>query len=360
MPSGRSRLQNRGSSHIPSLRQSMACTKPGSGSIALTSASFEPESCSAHRHVPRCPLSIPPLPAPLRRLVQLGWPLMLEQVVTYSSVVISLGMAGHLGAAALAAVLLARAVNDIAGRQASCKHSTPHWTNQSHRKVRPPPSPTYPPIHIHIHNQNHSSYPNLALHSPARSIAPLSPPKKNRYIVHAHAHTTLRTPAGLAIMAGLTAAIDTFATQAYGAGERRLIGVTLQRALALVLLACIPLLGLYLQAEPVLRVLGQQAELAALTAHYLRLFSPMLVLQGVGLCMYRYLTAQGEGGRCVLVDGWVGGPCRGGGGHPMPTASVCGHGLSTAWNHLGALHICACHGCLAPPCCLHCGPTSLL
>lgn len=51
----------------------------------------------------------------LCRLVSLGWPLVVEEVLTYLSTVIAVAMVGQLGAFQLSAFALARSVTNITG-----------------------------------------------------------------------------------------------------------------------------------------------------------------------------------------------------------------------------------------------------
>lgn len=71
------------------------------------------------------------------------------------------------------------------------------------------------------------------------------------------------------------------------------MGIILQRALLLMAAASAPLLALYLQAEPVLRLIRQAPEIVPAAARYIRLFSPQILLHGLALCIFRWLVAQG-------------------------------------------------------------------
>jgi MATE family multidrug resistance protein len=105
----------------------------------------------------------------------------------------------------------------------------------------------------------------------------------------------------------LSAAVDTAGSQAHGSRSYEAIGLVLQRALALSLAACVPLLALYGAAGPVLRALGQQAELAGAAARYVRIFAPVVPLHAANSCLYRTLACQGGLGGLGLEDGCVSG-----------------------------------------------------
>ena len=62
---------------------------------------------------------------------------------------------------------------------------------------------------------------------------------------------------GLAVVFGIGSGLDTFAGQAFGANRHALLGVVLQRALLLSLLASVPCIALWVFAgERLLRLLG--------------------------------------------------------------------------------------------------------
>ena len=155
--------------------------------------------------------------------------------------------------------------------------------------------------------------------------------------------------AGIALLNGVTGAVDTFSSQAHGsrtfpaigaparmchlllsvqpvmsytAGEAACpllwcgcsvarnpctlpphpAGVVLQRALLLALLTCVPLMLLYWQALPVLLVLGQERALAAAAARYTRIFAGKVPLHAVALCLYRTLAAQGAAAHVLAAS----------------------------------------------------------
>lgn len=114
------------------------------------------------------------------------------------------------------------------------------------------------------------------------TLLPLSPPPG-----------CAQMPAGIALLNGMTGAVDTFVSQAHGSRSYPSIGLTLQRALLVSLLTCLPLLALYACMHPVLLLLGQEPTLAAAAARYTLLYAPKLPLHAVILCCYRTLANQG-------------------------------------------------------------------
>ncbi|GAB4817451.1 hypothetical protein N2152v2_004497 [Parachlorella kessleri] len=157
------------------------------------------------------------------RLLSLGWPIVVEEVITFGSTVIAIGIVGRLGPLQLSIFSLARSVTNITG---------------------------------------------------------------------------------LSFLVGATGGIDTFCSQTHGAGTYRQVGVALQRGIYITLVACLPVLLLYTQADRLLALLGQDPDIAKAAGRYIRLYSPVLPLHGVVLCIYRYLLAQGAAAY-VMVAGAV-------------------------------------------------------
>lgn len=102
---------------------------------------------------------------------------------------------------------------------------------------------------------------------------------------------------GIALLNGVTGALDTFGSQAHGSRSFPAVGLALQRALLLSLLTCLPLMALYGASPWVLRsVLGQEADLAVAAGRYTRIYALKIPLHACILCMYRCLASQGKGG----------------------------------------------------------------
>ena len=67
---------------------------------------------------------------------------------------------------------------------------------------------------------------------------------------------------GFTVGFGIATAMDTLCSQAFGANNKKGIGLILQRALLIELLLCIPIGALWIFAEPILLRLQQQPEVA--------------------------------------------------------------------------------------------------
>ena len=72
------------------------------------------------------------------------------------------------------------------------------------------------------------------------------------------------------IATGIVLGMDPLVSQAHGAGNSREVAVTLQRAIVIAAVACIPVLFAHLYATEMLCFLGQDPELARLAGQYLR------------------------------------------------------------------------------------------
>ncbi|CAI9272010.1 unnamed protein product [Lactuca saligna] len=67
------------------------------------------------------------------------------------------------------------------------------------------------------------------------------------------------------LLLGMASALETLCGQAYGAKNYRMLGVYLQRSWIVLFLCCILLLPLYIFASPVLKLLGQPADISELS-----------------------------------------------------------------------------------------------
>ena len=107
--------------------------------------------------------------------------------------------------------------------------------------------------------------------------------------------TSLFNVTGLSVVQGLNAALETFCGQAWGAGNYPAVGIVLQRALLVnsALTVVVSLLWSTSTAS-MLRLLGQDPDLANASAQYLTLLAPGLWFAAVFEALKRYLAIQGE------------------------------------------------------------------
>ncbi|KAA8535610.1 hypothetical protein F0562_030613 [Nyssa sinensis] len=86
---------------------------------------------------------------------------------------------------------------------------------------------------------------------------------------------------------GMSCALDTFCGQSYGAKQYRMLGIHMQRAMFVLLLASIPLACIWFNAGHILAFLGQDPEISAEAGLYARFIIPSIfaygILQGAAL-----------------------------------------------------------------------------
>lgn len=89
---------------------------------------------------------------------------------------------------------------------------------------------------------------------------------------------------GNSIVIGLGGALTTICSQAYGAKNNELLNFTLQRALAILILICIPLSVSWVYSRGIMVVLGQSDDIATLASKYLMYLIPGLFSNAVSIC----------------------------------------------------------------------------
>ncbi|KAI3723051.1 hypothetical protein L2E82_34363 [Cichorium intybus] len=103
------------------------------------------------------------------------------------------------------------------------------------------------------------------------------------------------------LLLGMASALETLCGQAYGAKNYRMLGVYLQRSWIVLFLCCILLLPLYIFASPVLKLLGQPADISELSGKV----SMSLIPLHFSLCfqfpLQRFLQSQLK----TYVIAWV-------------------------------------------------------
>ncbi|KAL0382039.1 UNVERIFIED_CONTAM: protein DETOXIFICATION 35 [Sesamum calycinum] len=96
-------------------------------------------------------------------------------------------------------------------------------------------------------------------------------------------------------------ALETLCGQAFGAGQVHMLGVYMQRSMIILLATCILLLPIYIFATPILKLLGQQDEIAHLAGYYTRFLIPQLFSLAIIFPTQKFLQAQSK----VFVLAWV-------------------------------------------------------
>uniref|UniRef100_A0A3Q7GQI9 Protein DETOXIFICATION n=1 Tax=Solanum lycopersicum TaxID=4081 RepID=A0A3Q7GQI9_SOLLC len=103
-------------------------------------------------------------------------------------------------------------------------------------------------------------------------------------------------------MLGMGSALETLCGQAYGAGQIHMLGVYMQRSIIILFVTCILLLPIYLFATPVLKLLGQESQIAELAGEYAILIIPQLFSLSINFPTSKFLQAQSK----VDVIAWIG------------------------------------------------------
>ncbi|KAH8061291.1 hypothetical protein JL721_8957 [Aureococcus anophagefferens] len=100
---------------------------------------------------------------------------------------------------------------------------------------------------------------------------------------------------GHSLLWGIGSGFDTLAPQAWGADERRKLGVTAQRVLAILVVAvCAPVVAVWLNASPILLAAGQDRRVALKVESFARIRVPGLFAQAPVCVITSTLTAMGK------------------------------------------------------------------
>ena len=70
----------------------------------------------------------------------------------------------------------------------------------------------------------------------------------------------------------LSSALNTLASQAYGAGENKYLGTLYQRSVCIHLMMCLPIAVVWLNTENIFTIVGQTAELSTLSGEYVMVY----------------------------------------------------------------------------------------
>ncbi|KAI0241327.1 Multidrug and toxin extrusion protein 1 [Lamellibrachia satsuma] len=96
----------------------------------------------------------------------------------------------------------------------------------------------------------------------------------------------------LAVGMGLATACDTLFSQSYGSENKTLVGDYLQKSLLILALACLPCWAVHLNTESLLRLLGQDEEIARLAGRYLLLYMPSVAFAFFFMVLAKYMQNQ--------------------------------------------------------------------
>ncbi|KAL5215358.1 hypothetical protein ABZP36_004510 [Zizania latifolia] len=97
---------------------------------------------------------------------------------------------------------------------------------------------------------------------------------------------------GYSVLSGLAMGMEPICGQAFGAGNYALLGITMQRTVLLLVVAAVPIGGLWVHMRPLLLLCGQDAGIAAVAETYILASLPDLVLQAFLHPVRIYLRTQ--------------------------------------------------------------------
>lgn len=97
-------------------------------------------------------------------------------------------------------------------------------------------------------------------------------------------------------------ALETLCGQAFGAGRVNMLGVYMQRSWIILLTTCICLTPIYCFSAPILKLLGQDDDIADLAGTFTVYVIPQLFSLGLNFPCQKFLQAQSK----VTVLAWIG------------------------------------------------------
>ncbi|XP_073119379.1 protein DETOXIFICATION 35-like [Henckelia pumila] len=103
-------------------------------------------------------------------------------------------------------------------------------------------------------------------------------------------------------MLGMGSALETLCGQAYGAGQVHMLGVYMQRSMIILFVTCIFVSPLYIFATPILKLVGQQDEIAYPAGVYTLMILPQLCSLAIVFPTQKFLQAQSK----VSMLAWTG------------------------------------------------------
>ncbi|GMN44964.1 hypothetical protein TIFTF001_014150 [Ficus carica] len=101
---------------------------------------------------------------------------------------------------------------------------------------------------------------------------------------------------------GMGSALETLCGQAFGAGQVDMLGVYMQRSWIILLTTCIFLLPLYIFSTPILKLLGQEDEIADLAGRFSVQIIPQMFSLAITFPTQKFLQAQSR----VTILAWLG------------------------------------------------------
>ncbi|XP_060669899.1 protein DETOXIFICATION 16 isoform X1 [Ziziphus jujuba] len=115
--------------------------------------------------------------------------------------------------------------------------------------------------------------------------------------------TSFASVTGFSLLIGMGSALDTFCGQSYGAKEYHMLGIHMQRAMIVLLLASIPLACIWANAGEILVSLGQDPKISAGAGRYARFMIPSIFAFAIIQCHARFLQTQNNVAPLMVTTG---------------------------------------------------------
>ncbi|CAN4085862.1 unnamed protein product [Withania somnifera] len=102
-------------------------------------------------------------------------------------------------------------------------------------------------------------------------------------------------------MLGMGSALETLCGQAFGAGQIHMLGIYTQRSVVILLFSTFLLLPIYIFATPLLKLLGQEHDIAVLAGKFVLLSIPELFSLAIAIPTSKFLQAQSKVGVLAYI-----------------------------------------------------------
>ncbi|KAK8515590.1 hypothetical protein V6N13_139438 [Hibiscus sabdariffa] len=117
--------------------------------------------------------------------------------------------------------------------------------------------------------------------------------------------TSFASVTGFSLLRGMASALDTLCGQSYGAKQYHMLGIHLQVALIVLLLASVPLAFIWANAASILLFFGQDPEISAEAGRYARFMLPSIFGFAIQECHIRFLQAQNNVVPMMVISGFT-------------------------------------------------------
>lgn len=96
------------------------------------------------------------------------------------------------------------------------------------------------------------------------------------------------------VMLGMGSALETLCGQAFGAGQLDMLGIYMQRSWVILISTAIPLMFLYIFAEPLLKLIGQTTSISEMAGTFAIWMIPQLFAYAMNFPIAKFLQAQSK------------------------------------------------------------------